>query len=111
MRYCSESRMTPNKKPRHLTGLFIILTERKGSVSRFYPAGRLTFWALLRFKLDALPFAQTFEAAALYRRMMHKHVFTAILRSNETESFRIVKPFYRTSTHKYSAIQKTGKTG
>ena len=77
-------------------------------MSRFYPAGRLPLRAFFRFKLNALPFAQTFEAGALYRRMMHKHIFTAILRGNETESFCIVKPFYCTSTHKHSATQKTG---
>jgi hypothetical protein len=38
--------------------------------------------------------------------MMHKYVFAAILRGNETKSFGIAKPFYCTSTHKYSTTQK-----
>ncbi len=73
---------------------------------QFYPASCLPLWAFLRFKLHALPFAQTFEARALYRRMMHEHVFAAILRGNEAESFSIAKPFYCTSAHKNQPLKK-----
>ncbi len=35
-------------------------------MNRFYHAGSLSFRAFLRLELNALPFAQTFEAGALY---------------------------------------------
>ena len=65
-----------------------------------YQAGLLwnhvdSTWALLAafgIKLHLLPFSQGFETTGLDGGMMDKHIITTVGRSNESETFTIVKP-------------------
>jgi len=55
-------------------------------------SSRRAFGTVSDFKLNALTFSQGFETIALDCREVYEHVFAAIFRSNETESFGFIKP-------------------
>ena len=48
--------------------------------------------AILDFELNVLAFSQGFEAVTLDCREVYEHVFAAVSRGDETETFRLVEP-------------------
>jgi len=62
------------------------------NLDRHYVSSRRAFGTVSDFKLYALTFSQSFETIALDCREVYEHVFAAIFRSNETESFGLIKP-------------------
>jgi hypothetical protein len=73
-------------------------------------SSRWAFSAFGDFKLNALAFSQGFETVALDSREVYEHVFAAIFWSNETESFRFIKPLNVTFDlgHLYYLYMKNG---
>src|SRR5471030_620256 len=75
---------------------------KKPALAGFFTAGRFldcsyvncrrAFLAVLDFELYVLAFSQSFEAVTLDCREVYEHVFAAVSRSNETETFRFVEP-------------------
>ena len=51
-----------------------------------------TFCTVSDFELYALTFSQSFETVGLDCREVYEYIFAAIFRSNETESFGLIKP-------------------
>gem|GEM_PF-4978964 len=60
------------------------------------------FWSSFGVVRDLLSFRQSLEAAALDCRMMNKDVFPTIFRFDKSKAFRVVEPFYCTSSHSKS---------
>jgi len=58
------------------------------------------FGARLDFEGDVLPFGQGAETITLNSAEMHKYVFSAVFRRDETITFSIIEPLYCTSTHR-----------
>lgn len=61
--------------------------------------GLRTFLSLLGLVFYVVAFLQGAEAARLNRRLMHKQILAAVIRSDESEAFLIVKPLHRSSCH------------
>ncbi len=87
--------------------VFRILSDNlnSGNVS-----SRWAFGAVCDFELYALTFSQSFETVALDGREVYEHVFATIFRSNETESFGLIKPLNATFNlgHQYYLYMKNG---
>ena len=60
----------------------------------------LAFRALRDFELDFLTFFEGLEAVHLDCGKVCKQIFTAVIRSDKAEAFRIVKPLDCTCCHK-----------
>ncbi|KKF38082.1 hypothetical protein SY86_00705 [Erwinia tracheiphila] len=94
------------KKPAIGAG-FKILSDNlnSGNVS-----SRWAFGTVGDFELYTLTFSQSFETVALDGREVYEHVFATIFRSNETESFGLIKPLNATFDlrHLYYLYMKNG---
>lgn len=101
-----EAQITAIKKPA-IRRVFRILTV---NLQTDNVSSRWAFSAVGDFKLYALTFSQSFEAVALDCREMYEYIFAAIFRSNETESFRFIKPLNVTFDlrHLYYLYMKNG---
>jgi hypothetical protein len=76
------------KNPR-LAGFYILLTR---CLQSDYVCSRRAFGTVSDFELYALTFSQSFETVGLDCREVYEYIFAAIFRSNETESFGLIKP-------------------
>ena len=77
------------KKTRCLAGFYILLTR---CLQSDYVCSRRAFGTVSDFELYALTFSQSFETVGLDCREVYEYIFAAIFRSNETESFGLIKP-------------------
>lgn len=77
------------KKTRLLAGFYILLTRCLQSDD---VCSRRAFGTVSDFELYALTFSQSFETVGLDCREVYEYIFAAIFRSNETESFGLIKP-------------------
>ena len=75
-------------------GVFGLHTLRLYDVSRLRP-----FRTFDHVKADGITFGQRLEALIDYRRIMHKNLF-AIIHTDKTKAFCVVKPFYGTLCQK-----------
>jgi hypothetical protein len=95
------------QKKTRLWRVFKILSDNlnSGNVS-----SRWAFGTVGDFELYALTFSQSFETIALDGREVNEHVFATIFRSNETESFGLIKPLNATFDlrHLYYLYMKNG---
>src|SRR5699024_4398788 len=57
-----------------------------------YVCSRRAFGTVSDFELYALTFSKSFKTISLDCREVYEHVFAAVFRSNETESFGLIKP-------------------
>ncbi len=76
-------------KKRLLAGFYILLTRCLQSDD---VCSRRAFGTVSDFELYALTFSQSFETVGLDCREVYEYIFAAIFRSNETESFGLIKP-------------------
>ncbi len=75
-------------------------------------AHTLCRWPLLSFddfELDVLAFVEALEALHLDRGMMDEDVLRSVLRRDESEAFRVVKPLYCTTSHRYFSFCHMGR--
>jgi hypothetical protein len=70
--------------------------------------GLLALGALNNFEGNLLAFLQRLEAAHVDGREVCEQIFTAVIGSDETETFCIVKPFDYTSCHVTNSLTKNG---
>lgn|SRR5215813_8914591 len=71
-----------------------LMTLRRANVH-----GLRAFLSLLGLVFYVVAFLQGAEAAGLNRRLMHKQILAAVIRSDESEAFLIVKPLHCSSCH------------
>ena len=87
---------TPVKKARYVsTGLL----NRPSRLRRLNIGSLLALGTLYHVKRDFLAFFKGLETAHINCGKMCEQVFAAIIRSDKTETFCIVKPFNCTSCH------------
>src|SRR3569623_3775227 len=69
-------------------------------IDGIYRSGMQAFGARLDFEGDVLPFCQGAETITLISAEMHKYVFSAVFRRDETKTYSNIEPLYCTSTHR-----------
>lgn len=67
--------------------------------TRFYDGCLGTFASLFRFEFDGLTFHKLLEAVHLDGGVVHEHILTTILRTNEAIALGLVEPFHCANTH------------
>ena len=64
-----------------------------------YAGSLRTLGAVFYVKRNGLAFSQHLESVSLDSREVNKHVFAAVFRRDETETFGFVEPLYSTCRH------------
>lgn len=98
--------MAGEKKPRG-AGLFVV---RGQGLVGLDVGSLLAFRALSNFELHFLTFFQGLEAVHLDCGKVGEQIFTAVIRSDKSEAFGIVKPLDGTCCHKSVFQIKTNHT-
>lgn len=95
---------------RSRAGLIVVLTGRVRcgeNLQRLDAGGLLPLGALLDLEADLLALLKRFEATSLNLGEVRKQVFAAVIRRDESEPLRIVKPFDGTRCHTLNAPRKS----
>lgn len=105
-----KSFMRRAKKNPVTTGFCMLLLIGGISLALLNIRSLLAFGALRYFELDLLTFFEGLEAVHLNCGEVGEQIFTAVIRSNESEAFGIVEPLDGTCCHKSVFQIKTNHT-
>ena len=95
----SYDKVSDEKKPRKRGFYEQKSNQRLGSLNI---GSLLAFWALRDFELNFLTFFEGLESVHVDCGKVSEQIFTAIIRSDKAEAFRIVEPLDCTCCHNAS---------